>query len=988
MAMTPMQIILAIILAFALFCCNCQSIDPGVSSSWEKLQISPDTLTFMEYGDFLVEIYEHANNHKATTSTSQKKYFYSPLALLDQNSAVSVYNNVTNQPEMRFRVEMWNDKVQKEVVKHLKISIGQEIQSDKVRVIPLEKVILTSKRPTVDYWLYPEWTNYDESKILWFSLSCHEQKICDKLANEMRSKPEQFDHLKLLYSLSSQTSQTKHTTISIDSVTSGQLVSTLLQKFKDKKEIFLTASDEKKMLAEMVTNIRMDTFDDYEVVSPDTESQILNILKDLLVTSRTTIREQSDKMWDSVFWHEDNHRPDWTTKTLNEIINELDKETQKKLADMFPKAEKQSDVIQISNSSNQDEEVKMDGETGRSNQTNDANENEMRRSEATDQEQTSRNQTRDDKSTTSRDDTNVTAGVLVFDDDTKVAIENINTHNTEQENETSENAKKISNEHNRNVENKEKIQHNYDSNSWADVDRISSTISGKMWNDSFSRPSEILTAEVENILQKSRNHVQWDGEKFVPKPIQLSRINLDTFRDSQSFQDHNIRVSYTTAELSAPIKVMERARLTITDELNNLKDELKDTKELLRTTVMNLVNTNTELGNVKSDLTNKLAVTKQELEKSKIELDKTMANVNNYTTKLKELAEIKITTANLSTELKKCDANFQRIGQEEKELKVAEENLKKELEETRQELENTKTELKETGTDLRKNFDDLLAILNAKLEQLGFEFKVTADNLRKELEATLSQLETATTYLSSTRMELSSTKSAVADLTTQLNERTSEKVDIGKMPNSCADLQRMGHKLSGFFSVKGSKKMEMIYCNFNADQNDTQKWIGYADVKSAPVHFYVQRNSECYNQYTPITFNLARVNEGNAMNLASGIFTAPRPGIYFFSFTGVARLKFKSSSLIFSASSHSRLSSRLYLNGNLIASSFVQEYNSATDQFSPLTLQSTLSMKKGDRVWVAISYSGSYSNFYLHDDGEHNTHFTGFMLEEEIGASL
>jgi hypothetical protein len=76
------------------------------------------------------------------------------------------------------------------------------------------------------------------------------------------------------------------------------------------------------------------------------------------------------------------------------------------------------------------------------------------------------------------------------------------------------------------------------------------------------------------------------------------------------------------------------------------------------------------------------------------------------------------------------------------------------------------------------------------LEQLGFEFKVTADNLRKELEgiihfslnlltcfnmierngsATLSQLETATTNLSSTRMELSSTKSAVADLTTQLN---------------------------------------------------------------------------------------------------------------------------------------------------------------------------------------------------------------------------
>jgi hypothetical protein len=54
-----------------------------------------------------------------------------------------------------------------------------------------------------------------------------------------------------------------------------------------------------------------------------------------------------------------------------------------------------------------------------------------------------------------------------------------------------------------------------------------------------------------------------------------------------------------------------------------------------------------------------------------------------------------------------------------------------------------------------------------------------------------------------------------------VDTRTSELVDIGKMPTSCADLERIGHKLSGFFSVKGSKNMEMIYCNFFANQNGT-----------------------------------------------------------------------------------------------------------------------------------------------------------------------
>jgi hypothetical protein len=175
-------------------------------------------------------------------------------------------------------------------------------------------------------------------------------------------------------------------------------------------------------------------------------------------------------MWDSVFWNDDNYRPDKTTKTLNEIINKLDTETRKKLTDMF--------------------------------------------------------KTR---------------------------------------------------------ENKEKIQHNYDLSSWADVDRISSVISGKLSNDSdSSRRVEIWKEDVGKLLQESRNHVEWDGEKFVPKPMQLSRINLAKFRDPQSFQDRNLRVRYTSAELSAPIKFVEHAELTVTGEWNNLKDELKGLKQFLQ----------------------------------------------------------------------------------------------------------------------------------------------------------------------------------------------------------------------------------------------------------------------------------------------------------------------------------------------------------------------------------------------------------------------
>ena len=153
-----------------------------------------------------------------------------------------------------------------------------------------------------------------------------------------------------------------------------------------------------------------------------------------------------------------------------------------------------------------------------------------------------------------------------------------------------------------------------------------------------------------------------------------------------------------------------------------------------------------------------------------------------------------------------------------------------------------------------------------------------------------------------------------------------------------------------------------------------QKWIGYDEVKTAPAYFYVQGNTAFNTSNVPIPFQVSRLNIGNAMNLSTGKFTAPAKGTYFFSFTGHAQFPTSSSVLT--------LAVGLYLNGNYIGLSFVEEYQTVNPQETPLTMQSTLKLNKGDQVWMQIKYIST--GVRLFSDSSYWTHFTGHILGEEI----
>ena len=152
--------------------------------------------------------------------------------------------------------------------------------------------------------------------------------------------------------------------------------------------------------------------------------------------------------------------------------------------------------------------------------------------------------------------------------------------------------------------------------------------------------------------------------------------------------------------------------------------------------------------------------------------------------------------------------------------------------------------------------------------------------------------------------------------------------------------------------------------------------IGQVDVKSSPVYFYVQREAYYFNTTnTPIPFDRERLNIGGAMNLTSGIFTAPRDGIYFFAFTGLAWLPASSSQAILSVSMNLNVPGTGSISG--------RADDVGTDgQYETTSWQSTFNLAVGDQIWLEI-YSLS-KGVYLY--GNYQTHFSGYLMEEKIAV--
>jgi len=207
-------------------------------------------------------------------------------------------------------------------------------------------------------------------------------------------------------------------------------------------------------------------------------------------------------------------------------------------------------------------------------------------------------------------------------------------------------------------------------------------------------------------------------------------------------------------------------------------------------------------------------------------------------------------------------------------------------------------------------------------------------------------------------------------------------IETEKKPSNYTDLRLIGHRLSGFYLVKNEFQIKTVYCHFNDGDERIEffknyrsyfldnifhffkvyeKMIGLNDIKSTPVYFYVQRESLFTTQHSVIPFETERLNIGGAMNLTSGVFTAPTNGRFFFSVSGMG--------------STNQAHSSIYFQVNSVNIGMAE----AKEHLDTFSLQAILHLNQGDEVTLFLTQGDIFeccSNHYLH--------YTGMLIEEDL----
>ena len=502
----------------------------GQEIDWARLQLESNVFTTMQYGNLKVEVYEQLKSPNVTQR--QPWYYFAPINLFLPQSTECNFNTNTKENELVFSIVFWNDDLHQRIVDHLKDT--ENITNAKVDVIPIENVILTITKPSKNYRQTHSWVPYRRQKSMTFKLTYDSERECQDAKKRARSNPQDFDHLGLAFNAATRTRIAK---ISIDSIRQGSLFSKLDQKFPNADSVLLTADNTNRLLSESTTRAIVQIFDDSEKPNPSSEARIYDILEEMLLDSKETIKEQSSKQWSSVYYRNENYRPDHVTQAISDIYRRSDKEGQIMISSLFSNSTSSNidaalELAKYRLSSNANSEAESFSKSGR---TSDTFSNS--RSDSSSRRKQSQSHNKDEKRNNSDTSVNYGAGGFGFGFSDERNEDSSSRGMSESQEKALEEIKSLSRQRDRS-------------------DVSNDQLAEKLARASAkSEEEEKKFHEIFKLLLEGKERVEWQGSKFQPKPLTLSRINLAKVRARDSIGSSDVKLTYSKATLTSSINI-------------------------------------------------------------------------------------------------------------------------------------------------------------------------------------------------------------------------------------------------------------------------------------------------------------------------------------------------------------------------------------------------------------------------------------------------
>ncbi|XP_055354957.1 uncharacterized protein LOC129600460 [Paramacrobiotus metropolitanus] len=127
-------------------------------------------------------------------------------------------------------------------------------------------------------------------------------------------------------------------TLTAEHVQTGKLFTELQQKFQG-TDVYLSGEDAKQLQQEIASNVMAAEIADAEFIGGDQSPTLMHFIGEALKLQETTSAWFTPKMWESVYWKEENARPDKITREYQDSFDKQDQETQHRIMDYFKKQE-------------------------------------------------------------------------------------------------------------------------------------------------------------------------------------------------------------------------------------------------------------------------------------------------------------------------------------------------------------------------------------------------------------------------------------------------------------------------------------------------------------------------------------------------------------------------------------------------------------------------------------------------------------------------